>query len=880
VARGRLPTAALVAGVLVLLLMSGLGASPRSAATPAPPHGIPSPHAATAPSSPSSWNPESGLSSPGVPAYRLTTVSRAVSSCSRYYGTPAWLAYDSANASFWVASPPSCVEEISANNMSVIATVAVGSSPFGVAVDNATGDVFVTNSGGENVSVISTDGDRVIDSIAVGNSPFGIAYDGATQDLYVANEGTDNVSVISGSTLSVIATIAVGEGPLGIAADPQTGQVFVADSTNNGSNFGQDSVSVIDTATEAVTATLAAGIHPYGVAVDNLTDQVFVTNEGSNNITVVNATTDTAIATIPVPAPSVDLQGIAYDPESRMMWVGGGYSYAVEVNASTLTLAGYFTTDPAGVVFDNDTGDICVTNTANFTFECLSPGWYIYPTDALTFSETGLPTGTQWTVGINVSGLNTTWQSSTSANLTFEVICAPWNLGPYLYSVERSSDWTANPSSGNVSFVNFPSSCSAALVNLSFGLGPPVYAVSFVEYGLPAPTFSVELNGTVEDTTVGVDVFEETNGSYNFTIPESQGRAADPDDGTVVVNGTGVTVDVEFNLASGTYSVTFVESGLPAPVDWSVVFNGTDLASSSTNVTFLAMNGTDYPFAISSVGPYSATPSGGTLNVTGSNLTEFVTFGTVVVQAYALWFNETGLPMDTLWSVTVQGIQPWTGMLTPSTYLSSIEVFLQAGEQGSFNVSEPEDFTASPLEGTFEIPNPGASVVEPIDYTKNSTVGGTPPLPTISSFTATPRSITLGSSVTFAVSVIGGALPLGYSYANLPTGCTIQNVSSLTCTPSETGTWSVTVSVKDTRDYIASAYTIVSVASVPIQIPPPPATTNNSSAPASSTEFLGLPLSEGYEVFAGLLLVGLAVVGYDITRRRGRGLPPSEIKAA
>jgi hypothetical protein len=78
------------------------------------------------------------------------------------------------------------------------------------------------------------------------------------------------------------------------------------------------------------------------------------------------------------------------------------------------------------------------------------------------------------------------------------------------------------------------------------------------------------------------------------------------------------------------------------------------------------------------------------------------------------------------------------------------------------------------------------------------------PSPTISSFTATPNSLTIGGNTTLAVSASGGTGPLSYSYSNLPDGCTTLNVSTLTCTPTVAGTFTITVTVTDVHHMSAS----------------------------------------------------------------------------
>lgn len=80
--------------------------------------------------------------------------------------------------------------------------------------------------------------------------------------------------------------------------------------------------------------------------------------------------------------------------------------------------------------------------------------------------------------------------------------------------------------------------------------------------------------------------------------------------------------------------------------------------------------------------------------------------------------------------------------------------------------------------------------------------GGNPP--TISSFTATPNPVTVGTATTFSVSASGGTGSLSYAYSGLPPGCPASTSSSFSCTPSSAGAYSVTVTVTDSASKSSS----------------------------------------------------------------------------
>jgi YVTN family beta-propeller protein len=382
---------------IALVLLSAAGVSVADSLSPARQVAVPLPLAP----GPTSVVPAHTLvGAPIHPQPMGTTVSN-----------PFWLAYDHDDEATYVAAPPSSVDIVYMNaspNLGANQMIPVGSNPFGVAVDDLTGDIFVTNSGSANVSILSGLNAAPIANVAVGSDPIGVAWDSQTNTIFVANSGSNNVSVINGSTLLVQANVAVGAVPWGVAADSATGQVFVADSAAS-------EVSVLNGTTDAVAATVGAGDEPYGVAYDNVSGTVYVSNQGSANLTVISGSTDAVIAGIPV-SPWVGglLQGLAFDYHLDQIWVGAGGLYVAVIDPLSETVAAYVGTDPSGVAYDSDNGDICVTNTANTTFECAIMPSISSPSTSLTFNEMGLPASSYWSVTVGDSTLN-----STATSITF-----------------------------------------------------------------------------------------------------------------------------------------------------------------------------------------------------------------------------------------------------------------------------------------------------------------------------------------------------------------------------------------------------------------------------------------------------------------------------
>jgi DNA-binding beta-propeller fold protein YncE len=191
------------------------------------------------------------------------------------------------------------------------ATVSVGPGPFALVVNETTGSVYVTDLGAPTVSVIDGTtcnattvrgcGHRPA-TINVGQSPGGIALDTRTDTIYVTGENSDDVSVVDGKTCNARVRsgcrqkpfhVLAGAGARGVAVDEQTGTVYVA-------NTNANTVSVIDgtTCNAAVHSgcgqrapVAPVGTSPRRVAVDERTNTVYVTNAFSNSVTMLNGQT-------------------------------------------------------------------------------------------------------------------------------------------------------------------------------------------------------------------------------------------------------------------------------------------------------------------------------------------------------------------------------------------------------------------------------------------------------------------------------------------------------------------------------------------------------------------------------------------------------------
>jgi hypothetical protein len=330
---------------------------------------------------------------------------------------------------------------------------------------------------------------------------------------------------------------------------------------------------------------------------------------------------------------------------------------------------------------------------------------------AVTFSESGLPSGTTWSVTLAGS-----MESSTSSTISFSE-----KNGSYPFTIGTVSGYAAAPASGTAVVNGI-----AVSEPISFEAG---YAVTFSETGLPSGAmWSVTLNAATLSSSTASIVFSEANGMYSYSIPTSDGYAPSPAAGSVTVDGAAVSVPVSFSLIPpGEYDVTFTESGLPSGTMWSVTLASTAQTSDTPTITFTEGNNS-YPYIVGSVTGYSSSPSSGNVTVHGAAVSVTVIFSMTTDYSgpqYSVTFEQTGLPTTDLWAAyTAANNLPLLEFGEFSTgatieysapngsYTWYIETFATTGngtyylntpENGTFNVSGQPVTIALTFEETFPV---------------------------------------------------------------------------------------------------------------------------------------------------------------------------------
>ncbi|HTT46023.1 MAG TPA: thermopsin family protease [Thermoplasmata archaeon] len=128
-------------------------------------------------------------------------------------------------------------------------------------------------------------------------------------------------------------------------------------------------------------------------------------------------------------------------------------------------------------------------------------------TFSVSFTETGLPSGTTWSVtfdGMTLTG------GTTSLNFTVP-------MGTYSYQVGDVAGYTVSPSSGTVTV-------AGTTYNVPIGYSADVYAVTLSEGGLSAGTsWGATVNGQSQSTTGTSLTFYLPAGSYSYSFSAVSG---------------------------------------------------------------------------------------------------------------------------------------------------------------------------------------------------------------------------------------------------------------------------------------------------------------------------------------------------------------------
>ncbi len=293
----------------------------------------------------------------------------------------------------------------------------------------------------------------------------------------------------------------------------------------------------------------------------------------------------------------------------------GWYPAGSAVSLSESPSAGYQFVSWNGTGDGNYTG-ANATPTVTMNSPLTEVGVFGVPYE-VSFEETGLLDGVTWSVTFN--GVT---QSAYFVFLDFTAV-----NGTYAYTVSPIAGYHTANYSGNVTVAGSDVTVVVPWVRLT-------YNVSFVESGLPSETsWSVTLNGTASSTTSSTILFAVANGTYPWSVGSVAGYTANVTAGTVVVEGSAVTIDISWSTSEPVplgYTVTFIEVGLPSSSTWAVSLNSSSASSPNQGATpslvYTGVPDGTYGYWVPAVGTYTPGEATGSLTVNGANVTVDVSF--------------------------------------------------------------------------------------------------------------------------------------------------------------------------------------------------------------------------------------------------------------
>ncbi len=461
----------------------------------------------------------------------------------------------------------------------------------GISVDATDGRVLaaVANSPANlnplgSVIALSGSNDTVVDHFQVAALPGNVLWDSETGDLYVVDIGTENVTVVDPSTGAIVAQIFVpGLANAPIAVAPSGRELYVIGAAVP-IRADSNAVYAIDPANDTAWPVWRPGRTVGDVGVDPVTGDLYVSNLLSTNVTIVDPDSGAFVENLTLapasPSPEVVYSSPpVYDPADGDLYVPvgpieGSLNLTV-VNASRNSLVASFLCPVAGGDYEVDSPELAYDPTDHQVWANALSG-ACEDEQNVSSLPSDLPL-LPLTIGYDPNAGALILAGAGTVNGTTGDVTALYDpaTNTTLGAVGLPSPGATVPSSvapiPTLGTVAIPNALPGDLAIAQFASGPPpapTYPVTFTESGLPAGAeWSVTL-GTGSNSSSSASVgFGVTNGTYLYSIPsvtESGDRyGATPPNGSVAVNGSAVRISLAFQPTLGSPPETTAAAGVP-----------------------------------------------------------------------------------------------------------------------------------------------------------------------------------------------------------------------------------------------------------------------------------------------------------------------------
>jgi YVTN family beta-propeller protein len=802
-------------------------------------------------------------------------------------GEPGAILYDPNDAEVYVSNfNTGNVSIIDTTTEAVVAnpvTGTVGAEPAALVLDSTDDLVSVVNSLTSNITVINGTTNAVEASVGLGSLtiPTSATYAPSTDTLLVANGASDNVTVIQQPGNTPIASIPIGHGAEGAAYDPVSGYVYTA-------NYGSNNVSVLDPATNTLVRGITTTNYPEDLGVDTVNGDVYVANLGTYetdaNLTVISGSTSESVGSIDLEAlptsltaaPNGDLYAIDY---------GGAHADIISLSTNLVTgTAPANASQPTDSAYDSATGDLFIVSEPTGTVNVVTASGVEVKVVGLGFGAYGAafdPSNGFVYISNYYSG-NITVLYGTNATVDKVIPVESFaSLGAEIYDPADKSVYVADYSDHNVTVVKGTATTASIQVGSdpsSFAYDPANNTIFVANYGSGnVSVINASTNQVVgsfesyfpdylayDSAANSLYMASEENGdldAYNATTYTSLGAPLDID-ASVRAGGVAyspisgfvyVTNEFESSIAIisssnvSSYPVTFIESGLVTGTTWSVTLGGVANGSTTNELAFTELNGS-YPFSVGAVTGYSVNVSSGHVTVAGGPVNVYLGFTAIQTSSdFPVTFNETGLPTGTQWGMSLTPTVPGG---SSSAAAPGANVMQVPNATYTFTVSPVTGYTAAPSSGSITVA--GLPLYRTIVFTAGT-------LALSATLTVSPSPITVGGETNFTTTATGGTPPYSYTYSGLPAGCATANLAVLRCSPTVTGTFTVTVIVTDDVGAMASAHVNLVVNAVV------------GGPPSGSTG----PSALEWGVIAVIILIAFFAILFLLLARRRKKQEPS-----
>ena len=214
-------------------------------------------------------------------------------------------------------------------------TIAVGTEPDMVAVDDAGAFAYVTHSGGW-VDVIDLSTSSLAGTIAVPGAHT-LAFAPGGGRLYVTGYA-GQVYAVNTTTRTVVDSVALTNNPLGIAFRTEGSDTLMYIGSQNGNR-----VAEVDTRTMSVLRTFTGIGSPHGMAISRDQGTLYIANDSYDfgQVMAIDVATGVQVASVAIPG-ALDLR---ISPDGTTLFVTAGYGKFAVIDARAMTITRKYETD-------------------------------------------------------------------------------------------------------------------------------------------------------------------------------------------------------------------------------------------------------------------------------------------------------------------------------------------------------------------------------------------------------------------------------------------------------------------------------------------------------------------------------------------------------